>query len=98
MRIGWSDAGRMSARRFMRDQDGLRAVRLAVLALAEDHTRPRPFTGAPTTGYASTVTGSCTTSTATSSPSSESTGSPDEATSGKIRTGGGPLIGIANRS
>jgi hypothetical protein len=30
MRIEWSDAGRVSARRFMRDQDGLRAVGLAV--------------------------------------------------------------------
>lgn len=36
MRIEWSDAGRLSARRFMRDQDGLRAVGLAVLGLADD--------------------------------------------------------------
>jgi hypothetical protein len=36
MRIEWSDAGRVSARRFMRDQDGLPAVGLAVLALADD--------------------------------------------------------------
>ena len=37
MRIRWSDAGKASARRFMGDdQDGLRAVGLAVLALAED--------------------------------------------------------------
>jgi hypothetical protein len=36
MRIEWSDAGRLSARRFMRDQDGLRAVGLAVLALVDD--------------------------------------------------------------
>ena len=36
MRIEWSDAGRVSARRFMRDQDGLRAVGLAILGLADD--------------------------------------------------------------
>jgi mRNA interferase RelE/StbE len=37
MRTEWSDAGKASARRFMRDdQDGLRAVGLAVLALADD--------------------------------------------------------------
>jgi hypothetical protein len=36
MRVEWSDAGRVSARRFMRDQDGLRAVGLAVLGLADD--------------------------------------------------------------
>jgi hypothetical protein len=35
MRIEWSDAARVSAHRFMRDdQDGLRAVGHAVLALA----------------------------------------------------------------
>lgn len=37
MQIRWSDAGKASARRFMRDdQDGLRAVGRAVAALAED--------------------------------------------------------------
>jgi mRNA interferase RelE/StbE len=37
MRIEWSDAARVSARRFMGDdQDGLRAVGHAVLALADD--------------------------------------------------------------
>lgn len=37
MHIRWSDAGKASARRFMRDdQDGLRAVGLAILALADD--------------------------------------------------------------
>lgn len=37
MQIRWSDAGRASARRFMRDdQDGLREVGLAILALADD--------------------------------------------------------------
>jgi mRNA interferase RelE/StbE len=37
MHIRWSDAGKASARRFMRDdQDGLREVGLAILALADD--------------------------------------------------------------
>lgn len=37
MRIEWSDAGTASARRFMRDdQDGLLAVGLAILDLADD--------------------------------------------------------------
>jgi mRNA-degrading endonuclease RelE of RelBE toxin-antitoxin system len=40
MQIRWSDAGKVSARRFMRDdQDGLRAVGFAILSLADD---PRP--------------------------------------------------------
>jgi hypothetical protein len=79
MRIEWSDAGRVSARRFMRDQDGLRAVGLAVSAWPMTRTLSRPSTGAPATVSASAATGSCTTSTATSSPSSELTGSPDDA-------------------
>jgi mRNA-degrading endonuclease RelE of RelBE toxin-antitoxin system len=37
MHIRWSDAGVASVRRFMRDdQDGLREVSLAILALADD--------------------------------------------------------------
>ena len=37
MQIRWSDVGKASARRFMRDdQDGLHAVGLAILALADD--------------------------------------------------------------
>ena len=37
MQIRWSDAGKASARCFMRDdQDGLREVGLAILALADD--------------------------------------------------------------
>jgi mRNA interferase RelE/StbE len=37
MQIRWSDAGKASARRFMRDdQEGLRDVGLAILALADD--------------------------------------------------------------
>jgi mRNA interferase RelE/StbE len=43
MRIEWSDAARVSARRFMReDQDGLLAVGRAVAALADD---PYPAVG-----------------------------------------------------
>jgi mRNA-degrading endonuclease RelE of RelBE toxin-antitoxin system len=36
VRVEWSDDAAASARRFMRDQDGMRAVGLAVLALAGD--------------------------------------------------------------
>ena len=42
MRTEWSDAGTASARRFMRDQEGMRAVGEAVLALAAD-----PLPGPP---------------------------------------------------
>jgi hypothetical protein len=98
MRIEWSDAGRVSARRFMRDRDGLRAVGLAFLGLADDPYSVEAFHRAPTTGSASAAIGSFTTSTATSSLSSESTGSPDDAARRKIPTTGGPLIGIADRS
>lgn len=66
MQIRWSDVGKASARRFMLDdQDGLRAVGLAILALADDPCRPRPSTGVPTTGSASAATGSCTSPTTT---------------------------------
>jgi hypothetical protein len=61
MQIRWSDAGRASARRFMRDdQDGLREVGLAILPWPTTRTRPTPSTGAVTTGSASAATGSCT--------------------------------------
>jgi mRNA interferase RelE/StbE len=44
MRIRWSDTSKASARRFMRDdQDGLRAVGLAVAALADDPYPPDAF-------------------------------------------------------
>ena len=36
MRIEWSPPARASARRYMADQDGMRAIGLAVAALAED--------------------------------------------------------------
>lgn len=42
MRVEWSDAAAASARRFMRDQDGLRAVALATAGLAD-----RPFPPPP---------------------------------------------------
>jgi mRNA-degrading endonuclease RelE of RelBE toxin-antitoxin system len=36
VRIEWSPAARASARRYMHDQDGMRAIDAAVAALAED--------------------------------------------------------------
>ena len=65
MRIEWSDAaGTASARRFMRDdQDGLLAVGLAILALADDPYPAEAFCRAPTTDCGvGAPTGSCTTS------------------------------------
>ena len=42
MRIEWTPAAVASARRNMRDQDGLRAVGAAVAALADDPFPPPP--------------------------------------------------------
>ena len=42
MRIEWTPAAVASARRFMRDQEGLRAVGAAVAALAEEPYPPPP--------------------------------------------------------
>ena len=42
MRIEWTPVGVASARRFMRDQEGLRAVGAAVAALAEEPYPPPP--------------------------------------------------------
>jgi mRNA-degrading endonuclease RelE of RelBE toxin-antitoxin system len=42
MRIEWSPPARVSARRYMADQDGMRAIGTAVAALAED---PLPAEG-----------------------------------------------------
>lgn len=42
MEIEWADAAKVSARGFMRDQDGMRAVAVAVNALADD-----PYPGPP---------------------------------------------------
>ena len=42
MRIRWSPAATALARRYMRDQDGMRAVGVAVAALADD---PYPVDG-----------------------------------------------------
>ncbi|MBV9204519.1 MAG: type II toxin-antitoxin system RelE/ParE family toxin [Actinobacteria bacterium] len=36
MRIEWSPAARASARRYMHDQDGMKAIAAAVAALADD--------------------------------------------------------------
>ena len=49
MRIEWSPAARVSARRFMEDQDGMRAIGAAVAALALDPYPAEGFTGASIT-------------------------------------------------
>ena len=43
MRIEWSPAARASARRYMEDQDGMRAIAAAVAALALDPYPPEGF-------------------------------------------------------
>ena len=53
MKIRWTPEASALARRFMRDQDGIRAVSAAVAAVAEDLTRRKRSTGADTIGYAS---------------------------------------------
>lgn len=42
MRIEWTPAATASARRYMHDQDGMRAIGTAVAALAEDPYPPPP--------------------------------------------------------
>ena len=43
MKIEWSPAARASARRYMDDQDGIRAIGAAVSALAVDPDPPDAF-------------------------------------------------------
>ncbi len=43
MKIEWSPAARASARRYMDDQDGMRAIGTAVSALAVDPNPPAAF-------------------------------------------------------
>ena len=43
MRIEWSPAARASARRYMADQGGMRAISVAVVALARDPNPPEAF-------------------------------------------------------
>ena len=43
MRIEWSPAARASARRYMEDEDGMRAIGAAVAALALDPVPPEAF-------------------------------------------------------
>lgn len=43
MKIEWSPAARASARRFMSDQGGMRAIGLAIAALASDPYPPDAF-------------------------------------------------------
>jgi hypothetical protein len=50
VRVEWSPAARASARRFMEDQDGMRAIGAAVAALVLD-----PYPGRVSTGVSTTV-------------------------------------------
>jgi mRNA-degrading endonuclease RelE of RelBE toxin-antitoxin system len=43
LRIEWSETAQETARRFMRDQAGMRAVSAAVAALAADPAPPEAF-------------------------------------------------------
>jgi mRNA-degrading endonuclease RelE of RelBE toxin-antitoxin system len=43
VRIEWSPAARASARRYMEDQDGMRAIGAAIAALALDPYPPEGF-------------------------------------------------------
>lgn len=43
MKITWSAAAQASARRFIADQDGMRAVNVAVAALDDDPEPPNAF-------------------------------------------------------
>jgi mRNA-degrading endonuclease RelE of RelBE toxin-antitoxin system len=43
VRIEWSPAARASARRYMEDQDGMRAIGMAVARLAENPYPPEAF-------------------------------------------------------
>ena len=43
MKIRWSPAATALARRYLRDQDGMRAIGMAVAALADDPYPPQGF-------------------------------------------------------
>lgn len=43
MRVEWRPAAKKSAWRYLADQDGMRAVNIAVSALAEDPAPPEAF-------------------------------------------------------
>ena len=43
MTIEWSPAARASARRYLADQDGMRAIGAAVVALSDDPCPPEAF-------------------------------------------------------
>ncbi len=43
MKIQWSPAATALARRYLRDQDGMRAIGVAVAALADDPYPPQGF-------------------------------------------------------
>jgi hypothetical protein len=60
VKIEWSPAARATARRYMADQDGMRAIGSAIAQLAATRTRRKPSTAAITTGCASAHTESYT--------------------------------------
>ena len=43
MKIEWTPAARASARRYLADQDGMRAIGMAVASLADDPYPPEAF-------------------------------------------------------
>ncbi len=59
MKIRWTPAAAASARRFMHDQDGMRAIGAAVAGLAEDPLPTGGFHRAGITGFELTATGFC---------------------------------------
>jgi hypothetical protein len=50
VKVRWSPGAAALAQRFMRDQEGMRAIVAAVDACRMIRTPPRGFTGATTTG------------------------------------------------
>jgi hypothetical protein len=55
VKIRWTPAAAALARRYMPDQDGMRAIGAAVAALAGDPYRRKRFTGADITGDLITI-------------------------------------------
>lgn len=58
--VVWRYAALLSARRFMADQAGIRAVNQAVAALAENQNHRMRSSAAVTAGCAWVITGCCT--------------------------------------
>jgi hypothetical protein len=59
VKIRWTRAAAASARRFIHDQDGMRAIGVVVAGLAEDPLPADGFHRARTAGSESTATGFC---------------------------------------